>query len=343
MNKIMQRLAFAITLCINILSSPALSQSLPPASNMENCPVSVVNPSYQVGWFHNQPRRTLQQDLVWPDAPNGPSFDNSGQGPDIGTNFGDAPNLVPPPTGYFLYEPYGNTARVSQSVSSVDQAYQEGRMVTYHVRTSSSLSARAIDGIGYGINPFVSDVVSGTYRISILISADNFSTATLLSSDALVETNVSSYTYTKVPSVNKIILQPSTVYSFRVIFHDASQNAIMQWDDFQIATGSCPTADLQVTKTNTPGVNGNLDQDDDMVAAGTVNYTITARNNGPTSVNGAVLTDTAISGLTCTTANCSGSACSKPSFTYNELAAGVTLGTLAAGSEVTLSLQCQTD
>lgn len=109
-------------------------------------------------------------------------------------------------------------------------------------------------------------------------------------------------------------------------------------------------ADLVLTKTNTPGVNGNVDQVGDTVVSGTiVNYTITVTNNGPDAANGSVLTDPAPTGLTCTTASCTvagGAAC--PAQTGAALVAalqgaGASIPTLPANGTVTIVLSCTVD
>ena len=65
--------------------------------------------------------------------------------------------------------------------------------------------------------------------------------------------------------------------------------------------------DLVLTKTNSPGVNGNIDQPADTVISGAAsNYTITVTNNGPDGANGAVITDPAPTNQTCSTATCNG-------------------------------------
>lgn len=107
-------------------------------------------------------------------------------------------------------------------------------------------------------------------------------------------------------------------------------------------------ADLSVTKTNTPGLNGNVDQAADTVTSGTsTTYTITLRNNGPGAANGTVITDPATASLTCTTASCAaagGAAC--PAQTGAALVsalqgAGATVPTLPVGGTATFILTCQ--
>ena len=67
-----------------------------------------------------------------------------------------------------------------------------------------------------------------------------------------------------------------------------------------VTTVSQPTADFTITKTNTPGVNGDVDQTDDTLNSGDMTtYSITVTNNGPDSVADALVTDSIVEGLTC--------------------------------------------
>lgn len=106
-------------------------------------------------------------------------------------------------------------------------------------------------------------------------------------------------------------------------------------------------ADLSISKTNTPGVNGNADQAGDTVVQGTTTtYTLVVRNAGPEDASGAVVRDVATSGLSCPTATCSstgGATC--PTGTPTALA-GALFGTgavvpqLPAGGEVAIVVVC---
>jgi len=105
-------------------------------------------------------------------------------------------------------------------------------------------------------------------------------------------------------------------------------------------------ADLSLTKTNTPGVNGNVDQASDTVTSGdTTTYTIVVTNNGPDSVSNAIVTDTIGTGLTCPSANTvtiTGNGVPTGSFDVADLTgAGIILGTLANGEAATLVYSCQ--
>lgn len=107
------------------------------------------------------------------------------------------------------------------------------------------------------------------------------------------------------------------------------------------------TADLRITKTNTPGVNGEVDQLADTVVSGTpVSYTITATNQGPHDANGAVLADPPPTNLTCASATCAasgGATC--PPLTGAALVAaisgaGAPIPALPAGGSIAVTLSC---
>lgn len=106
-------------------------------------------------------------------------------------------------------------------------------------------------------------------------------------------------------------------------------------------------ADLVLTKTNSPGVNGNIDQPADTVISGAAsNYTITVSNNGPDSANGSVIADPAPTNLSCSTASCAaagGAVCPAPTGAALVSAlqgAGATVPTLPSGGSVTINLNC---
>lgn len=107
-------------------------------------------------------------------------------------------------------------------------------------------------------------------------------------------------------------------------------------------------ANLQITKTNTPA-NGSTDGSNDTVLAGSnVDYTIVVTNPGPGAADGAVVRDTPLTGLTCTSATCgsetNGAAC--PATTGSALAtalqsaSGIAIPTLPANGSATFTLSC---
>lgn len=106
-------------------------------------------------------------------------------------------------------------------------------------------------------------------------------------------------------------------------------------------------AELRLTKTNTPGVNGEVDQLADAAISGAPSiYTITVGNNGPDSVANAVLTDPAGANLSCSSASCTatgGAAC--PVQTGAALVtamqgSGAIIPTLPVGDTVVVTLNC---
>lgn len=108
-----------------------------------------------------------------------------------------------------------------------------------------------------------------------------------------------------------------------------------------LITNNRLTANLSLTKTNTPGLNGEVDQGNDTVAAGTnTTYTIRVTNNGPDPVTGAIVRDTPGAGLTCSTVTITGPGAPTGPFTMAQLAAGITLGTLNANETAIVSVTC---
>lgn len=105
------------------------------------------------------------------------------------------------------------------------------------------------------------------------------------------------------------------------------------------------SADLSITKTNTPGVNSDVDQSDDTLLFGaSTTYVLTVTNNGPDSVNGAVITDTPSAGLNCIggdAVNISGDGVPVGTFTISDLTgAGIVTGQLDDAQTITLSYSC---
>lgn len=129
---------------------------------------------------------------------------------------------------------------------------------------------------------------------------------------------------------------------------DATSTAANGEVEDHIVTVSQPQVDLVITKTNTPGTNGEVDQVADTVTSGSiVNYTIRVSNNGPDAVTGAIVTDVVNSGLTClanSPVSFTGDGVPAGTFTVGDLTgAGITLGTLQDGQAITLTYSCEVD
>lgn len=104
--------------------------------------------------------------------------------------------------------------------------------------------------------------------------------------------------------------------------------------------------DLAITKTNTPGINGEVDQASDTVVSGsTTTYEIRVSNNGPNQVTGARVRDTPVAGLACAPGNPvtisgDGVPAGGP-FTVADLTGGgIALGLLAVGGTAVLGFTC---
>lgn len=109
-------------------------------------------------------------------------------------------------------------------------------------------------------------------------------------------------------------------------------------------TNSRRPANLSITKTNTPGQNGNVDLPNDVLVKGTQTiYTISVRNSGPGPAHGATLTDPPAAGLACTAVTCGnalgGAVCPAVSVAALQ-STGVVIQTLPANSSVDFNLTC---
>lgn len=115
-------------------------------------------------------------------------------------------------------------------------------------------------------------------------------------------------------------------------------------------TNTLASADLRLTKTNTPGLNGEQDQAGDTVVSGTlVQYVLTIDNLGPDAADGASVSDPPGSGLTCTNVVCAasnGATC--PLETGGALLAALQSGSaiipaLPANGRVVFTISCLID
>jgi uncharacterized repeat protein (TIGR01451 family) len=199
-------------------------------------------------------------------------------------------------------------------------------------------SATGINGVAGAtavVNAFTGDTISGapaTTANSVLSVATTSSVPTGLTFD------------TATGNVDVAAGTAAGTYSFDYQICD-SGNAL-NCTTARISVTVAPSADLSITKTNTPGVNGEVDQASDTVTTGTTTtYTITVSNGGPGTITGAVVTDTIGTGLTCAPTNVvtiAGNGVPVGTFSVSDLTgAGITLGTLTAGQATRLSYSCQ--
>ena len=101
-------------------------------------------------------------------------------------------------------------------------------------------------------------------------------------------------------------------------------------------TYTAPISDLGIAKTNSTTT---------VTSSGTTTYVLTVTNNGPSTVSGAIVTDTPGAGITCPAGNTvaiSGNGVPGGSYTVANLTgSGIALGTLLNGQSATLTYSCQ--
>jgi uncharacterized repeat protein (TIGR01451 family) len=190
-----------------------------------------------------------------------------------------------------------------------------------------------VSGATAVLNAFTGDTISGT-------------PATTANSTLAVSTAVPAQ-LTFDTATGNVDVKPNTpagTYSFNYQICDNTNP--LNCTTATISVTVAPSADLSVTKTNTPGVNGDVDQTSDAVTTGTATtYTIIVRNNGPDTITGPIVSDTIGTGLTCPASNVvtiTGSGVPVGSFNVGNLTGtGITLGTLTNGQTTRISYSCQ--
>lgn len=209
---------------------------------------------------------------------------------------------------------------------------------TTYIAGSTTLNGTAVADAPAGTMPY-SPASTGTREVH---------TAGRLSGDVLVGASVAAVVKFRV-TVGPAPL-PTTIDNQATATYQTITGGVgtLQTAPSPLVSVPTPFADLSLTKTNTPGVNGNVDQNADTVVSGAITqYTITVTNNGPNAADGAVVTDPAVAGLSCSTATCSaagGAVC--PAQTGAALVAalqgaGATVSTLPSTGSVVFVLSCQ--
>lgn len=109
-------------------------------------------------------------------------------------------------------------------------------------------------------------------------------------------------------------------------------------------TNTRKTADLSITKTNTPGSGANDQTTDTVTLGATTSYRIVVRNNGPDPADRAILRDPATPNLHCSTVTCDattgGAACPATLNMATLQGAGAVIPALPANSSLTLTVGC---
>lgn len=233
----------------------------------------------------------------------------------------------------------GNYTNTTSTVSSAGGNSPAASASLYGLSIAATDDAvTGINGVAGAtavVNAFTGDTVSGsaaTTANSILTVASGSSVPAGLTFD------------TATGNVDVAAGTAAGTYTFKYQICD-SGNAL-NCTTANISVTVAPSADISITKTNTPGVNAEVDQASDTVIKGaSTTYTITVSNGGPGTITGAVVTDTIGTGLTCAPTNVvtiTGNGVPVGTFNVSHLTgAGITLGTLTAGQTTRLSYSCQ--
>ena len=226
-------------------------------------------------------------------------------------------------------------------VSGKNAGFTSNNTIGFHDFNWLPIPIDAVNDSATGINGNL-----GQANVYNVLTNDTFNDPNTAAVDPATLTNV---TLTQVSTTNAgVTLNPSTgilsvaagtpAGTYTVTYRICARNTVPANCDTATATVTVvtPTADLSIAKTN--GVT--------QVRSGdTVTYTLTVRNNGPSAVTGARVTDTPGAGLTCPAGNAvtiAGSGVPAGSFTISNLTGGgIALGTLSSGQSTTLTFSCQ--
>lgn len=222
---------------------------------------------------------------------------------------------------------------------------------TNTANNTASTAASIIDAIDEPTTPTVGGVTGGVAHANVLGNDTLGNGSATLGNVTLSQVSTTHANVTLNPATGAVSVAPGTPGgTYTVTYRICANSAPTVCDTATASVTATPEADLRITKTNTPGVNGEVDQAADTVTSGTTrDYTIVVSNDGPSAADGAVVRDPAPTNLTCTTAVCGsvtgGAVC--PAATGAALLSalqspgGVAVPTLPANSSATFTLTCQ--
>ncbi|PWQ97949.1 GEVED domain-containing protein [Leucothrix arctica] len=183
---------------------------------------------YRVAWTYNTPTNTLLADHTSGNWPNN-QFDSSVM---------SAANIQT--VGYGMTYGFDSDKQTVIHLSGVDQAdadgaFSNGDYIEYEFVTQSIMNlAQLFNGFAFASHNYVEN-----YKISLLLSEDNFATATTLLSDYSVVPASGGYEWIDEATDKPIYLKPNTSYKFRVLFYDANNASAVYWDDFHVSMSVC--------------------------------------------------------------------------------------------------------
>ena len=256
------------------------------------------------------------------------------------------PGTVPQSTSYMRLRIAPNTADLASATGIAINGEAEDYRITI---AGASLTLRktwvearvgdtaTLQATGLSNNATLASVADSTSETDTQIAVPVFSGETAALSETLPGTNIGRYVQSLACSGAS---DPDLSNGLTI---GAADGAIVC-----TFTNTIHKADLSITKTNTPGINGEVDQASDVLVSGNAtSYTITLSNAGPQAGDGAVLHDTPGANLVCTTATCSatgGASCpvqTGPALMSALQGVGATVPVLPAGGQVIVVTQCQ--
>ncbi|MGB3758971.1 MAG: GEVED domain-containing protein [Rivularia sp. (in: cyanobacteria)] len=226
------------------------NQLLPVDNSMVYCPAPTLETpytDYRIAWTYNSPTNTLLPDhQPWPNQ----QFDQ--------TQIATAPAQT---IGSGMNYTFDGDKQTVIHLSNVDQsdpiaAINAGDYIEYEFTTTTTMDLeRLFNGLAFARHGYTQN-----YDIAIILSKDNFATATTLLSDYTVQTSGGSYEWTPIPTNRALHLDPNTTYKFRIVFYNATNPGAVYWDDFHLSMGGCrdysdaPIADYDSASHGLPPV-----------------------------------------------------------------------------------------
>lgn len=172
-------------------------------------------------------------------------------------------------------------------------------------------------------------VAAGVATLSTAIAGTSYTISETAPGTTLADSYTTSYACTNASSVPGAQTPTGSGTSF-TITAAAGDDLTCTFDNSRK-----PVADMRVTKTNS---------ESGVLEGAMTTFTIVVTNGGPDAVTGAVVTDppSGRTNLTCTAPpTCTGSACPAGPLTMAGLDSGYTLGLMANGASVTITVTCQ--
>ncbi|WP_158278864.1 GEVED domain-containing protein [Leucothrix arctica] len=181
---------------------------------------------YRLAWTYNVPQNTLLPDhQSWPNK----QFDQ--------TVVSSAPAQT---IGYGLTHTFDGDKQTVNHLSGVDQstaenAFSYGDFIEYSFTTDTAMNpAQLFNGFAFASHNYTQN-----YKVDILLSDDNFTTATNILNNYTVQPASSGYAWMDSATDEALYLKPNTDYQFRVLFYGASSPDSVYWDDFHVSMGLC--------------------------------------------------------------------------------------------------------